>query len=171
MKRPVSHAAALAALCALASPPVRAADVSIGFSQGPGGYYSQTDRSGPYAVDSNGNASLVGAPATGSPTDAAVTQQSLIGLSVLGSRAAEPASRGEWSVQSQCASVMYIAFYAGTSAVSDPAAARLGTFAIDPAAAVGRQGGDQSFAQVFGRFKGPITLWGTSPCQAALTRQ
>lgn len=77
MNRPVGHVAALAALCVLASLPARAADVSVGFSQGPGGYYSQTDRSGPYAVDGSGNVTPIGSQAGTTGTDFTANQTAL----------------------------------------------------------------------------------------------
>lgn len=107
----------------------------------------------------------------GGLSDAASTQQVLSGLSVLASRPAEPNSLGWWFAQNQCSSPMYLAFYSGSSAVTDPGAARLATIAIDPGAGIGRQGADQSWQTSFGPFKGPITLWGVSGCQATLPRQ
>jgi hypothetical protein len=41
------------------------ADVGASYSQGPGGYFRKDDRSGPYSIDSNGNATLIGAPSAG----------------------------------------------------------------------------------------------------------
>ena len=103
-------------------------------------------------------------PAAGSPSDAATTQQSLTGLTAIGSRAAEPTSLGLWFAQNQSTVVMYLVFYAADGAT------RIGTIAIDPGAGQGRQGGSAS-AQDFGPFKGPMTLYGASGAQATLTRQ
>jgi hypothetical protein len=52
------------ALTALLTLNASAADVSTGWVQGNGGYYSQSDRSGPYAIDSSGGAHLMGSGAT-----------------------------------------------------------------------------------------------------------
>ncbi|MEE7478430.1 hypothetical protein [Methylobacterium hispanicum] len=49
-------------LCLALAPAVHAADVSIGYVQGPGGYYNPTDRSGPYTINAAGNAQLLGVP-------------------------------------------------------------------------------------------------------------
>lgn len=56
-------AAAAALVAALA--PARAADVSVGWIQGPGGFYSPTDRSGPYALAPDGTARLLNGALTG----------------------------------------------------------------------------------------------------------
>lgn len=114
---------------------------------------------------------ITGIMGSGSPTDGAVTQQVLTGLSVIGSRAAEPNSNGQWYFQSQCSTVSYIAFYAGSSIVTNPATARLLTIVADPGAGQGRQGGDTSWATTFGAFQGPITAWGAAGCQSTLGRQ
>ena len=57
----MSFRSALAALALFAGAlPSLAADMSVGYVQGPGGYYRQDDRSGPYTINSAGVASLIG---------------------------------------------------------------------------------------------------------------
>lgn len=52
----------------LAAPPAKAVDANTcGYSQGPGGWYSRTDRSGPYSLDGNCNATLLGGGGGGGP--------------------------------------------------------------------------------------------------------
>lgn len=49
--------------------PAHAIDANTcGYTQGPGGWYKQADRSGPYALDGNCGATLIGAGAGGSAT-------------------------------------------------------------------------------------------------------
>ena len=39
-----------------------AADISADYTQGPGGYYRKSDRSGPYSLNQDGTATLIGVP-------------------------------------------------------------------------------------------------------------
>ena len=105
------------------------------------------------------------APAALSPTEGATTSQSLASLSVVASRAAEPASLGQWYAQNQSGSIEYLAFFAADGVT------RLATIAIGPGTGQGAQGGDASFATTFGAFRGPMTLYGASGAQSTLARQ
>ncbi len=69
---------------------VLAADVTTGYNQGTSGFYSPIDRSGPYAIDSVGNAYLLGTSAEQGSSIAAVGIAPVItvsGTSLLGKAA------------------------------------------------------------------------------------
>jgi hypothetical protein len=99
----------------------RAADVSVGWVQGPGGYYSPVDRSGPYAVGPDGSPSLLSGSQQGtSSTIGGVSAFSRMSSSASGANltTAKP-SAGRAYVYQGCnttASTIYMRVYNAASA-------------------------------------------------------
>jgi hypothetical protein len=118
-------------LSALCASPVLAADAnSCGYNQGPGGWYNAVDRSGPYTVDANCNANLLGGLVQASASAGGISTFSRIPSSAAGTNlTTAKSSGGRAYVFHGCnttATTIYLRIYNAPS----PATVTVGTTAV-----------------------------------------
>lgn len=88
--------------------PAQAVDANTcGYTQGPGGWYRATDRSGPYSLDGGCNATLVGPL---SPNRSAGVNRSTTVTTTAANVMPQNSARSGWKVRNDCSVSVWINF-------------------------------------------------------------
>jgi hypothetical protein len=89
-----------------------------GYRQGSGGYYRETDGSGPYTIDASGVATLIGLPVASTPLPAGSSVTSVAGTAANTNLLAANAARRGAVVFNESTAVLYLKLGSASSVTS-----------------------------------------------------